>query len=253
MLIDLDARRRLTIPGNVKKTIAFAADHWVNLARLAIEHHGFFLVALSGGSTPKAIFQMLCQPPYREKIEWNKIHFFWSDERAVPSDHPDSNYHMAMEAGLKEMSIPPKHLHRMVVEKDIDANALAYENTLRSTTQGIPLDLVMLGMGDDGHTASLFPYTEALHAFSRLVVPNYVGTKQTWRMTMTYPYINRAQQIAIYVIGDSKKEILAEVLLGPEDFDRLPAQKIGTTAHRALWIVDEEAGALVQEKIGDRK
>src|SRR5690242_14384328 len=171
-----DDRRDLVIPGDAETTLEFCAEHWLETGNQAIADHGAFYVALSGGSTPKAIFQMLTSPTHAHRIDWSKVHLFWSDERAVPPDHPDSNYHMALSAGLDKMPIPKNHIHRMQAEKDIEAHALAYEALVKDR----PFDLVMLGMGDDGHTASLFPYTKALAETQRLVVANYIDAKKTW-------------------------------------------------------------------------
>lgn len=147
----------LTVPGDKDATLHYAASHFVAIARDAIEDHGFFAVALSGGSTPKAIYELICQPGLSEEIEWEKVHLFWSDERSVFPDDPESNYRMAMEAGFANMPLLPQHIHRMVAEKDIEAQAHHYETTMRRVLDDQALDLVMLGMGEDGHTASLFP------------------------------------------------------------------------------------------------
>jgi 6-phosphogluconolactonase len=237
-----DERRDLVVPGDAGATLEFCTEHWLKTGNQAIRDHGAFYVALSGGSTPKTIFQMLTSPTYAGRIDWSKVHLFWSDERAVPPDHPDSNYHMALTAGLEKMAIPKSQIHRMQAEKNIEAHALAYEALIKDR----PFDLVMLGMGDDGHTASLFPYTKALAETQRLVVANYIEAKKTWRMTFTYRCINQAAHIAIYVIGAAKKHMLKEVLSSPNQFDRLPSQKVGTKEHRALWIADAAAASEIR-------
>ncbi len=150
---------------------------------------------------------------------------------------------MAMQAGLKNMHIPQEQIHRMQAEKDIEANALSYEKTIQSVLKGRPFDLVMLGMGEDGHTASLFPHSKALHETKRLVVANYLSNKDTWRMTFTFTCINQASHIALYVLGAGKKYILAEVLTSADQFERLPSQHVGTPEHHALWIADESAAS----------
>ena len=236
-----DERRDLIVPGDPHTTLIFCVEHFVSLCKQAIQTSGFFHVALSGGSTPKAIFKQLTSPPYKEEIEWDKIHFFWSDERAVSPTDPESNYHMAMEAGLKDMPIPSHHLHRMCAEEEIEKNAKAYQDLIKKVLKEKGFDLIMLGMGEDGHTASLFPETEALHVKERLVVANFVPQKNTWRMTFTYDCINAASHIALYVLGASKKEILAQVLLSKNQPDDFPVQRVGTPLHRALWIADEAA------------
>jgi 6-phosphogluconolactonase len=235
----------LIIPGDKETTIDVCARHFVAVCRQSIQEHGNFFAALSGGSTPKALFEKISQPPYKEQIVWENLWLLWSDERSVPPDDAESNYRTAMEAGLGKMPIPKDQIFRMKAEEQIEENALEYENLLKNLLKGRPLDLVMLGMGEDGHTASLFPQTEGLKAEGRLVIANYVPQKNTWRMTLTYEAINAAQNIAIYVLGASKKEMVKEVLTGEENFDRYPIQKIGTMGKKALWILDEEASSLI--------
>lgn len=238
-----DERREIIVPGDFQMTLIFCVEHFITLCKQAIKDHGAFFVALSGGSTPQAIFERLSSTPYDQMIEWNKVHLFWSDERACPPDSPESNYHMAMQAGLSRMPIPPSHIHRMRAEDHIQENASLYEQEIVETLKGRPFDLVMLGMGEDGHTASLFPHTAALKVQQRLIVANYIPEKQVWRMTMTYDCINQASHIVIYVLGEAKKKTLAKVLLSSAKYDLFPVQRIGTSTHRALWIVDEAAAA----------
>lgn len=248
-----DERRDIIVPGDYQMTLIFAVEHFIACSKKAIKDHDAFYVALSGGSTPKAIFEHLASPPYDQMIEWNKVHLFWSDERAIPPDHPDSNYHMAMQAGLGKMAIPKEHIHRMRAEDKIEENAAAYEQEIAATLKGRPFDLVMLGMGEDGHTASLFPNTAALHIENRLVFANFIPQKNIWRMTFTYPCINQASNIAIYVLGASKKVTLSEVLLSPNQFERYPSQKVGTATCKALWIIDEAAAAELLAKKEQKK
>lgn len=241
-LRSIDERRDLIVPGDTVATTTFSLHHFTDLANESVKDHGFFAVALSGGSTPKTLYERLSSHPYDAMIPWEKLYLFWSDERSVPPDHPDSNYRMAMEAGFKNMPIPKNQIHRMEAEKDIQKNAEMYEKTIKDALQGRPFDLIMLGMGDDGHTASLFPNTEALKVTDKLVVANHVPQHNTWRMTMTFTCINQALNIALYTIGASKKFMLSKVLLSSED---LPARKIGTKEHKALWIADEAAAQIV--------
>jgi 6-phosphogluconolactonase len=240
-----DERRYLIVPGDQNATLIFCLEHFIAAAKEAIADHGAFFVALSGGSTPKAIFEHLCESPYKQQLDWNKIELFWSDERSKGPNDPESNYHMAMEAGFNKMPIPPSQIHRMQAEEEIEKNALLYEKKIKEVLKGKPFDLIMLGMGEDGHTASLFPHTEGLKKTGRFVIANYVPQKKTWRMTFTYDCINQAHHIVVYVLGASKKQMLAEVLKSPDDFDLLPSQRIGTKEHKALWIADEAAAALL--------
>ena len=237
-----DERRDLLVPGDEATTIDVCARHFISSYRKAIESHGNFCVALSGGSTPKKVYQALTSLPYSEQIDWNKVWLFWSDERSVPPTDSESNYMMAMEAGFSNMPIPKQQIHRMQAEDNIEENALKYDELLRTTLKNIFFDLVILGMGEDGHTASLFPQTEGLKAASQLAIANYVPQKNTWRMTLTFDAINRSQNIVIYVIGASKKQTLVEVFQ-KDQFDRYPVQQVGTKENRALWIIDEEAAS----------
>jgi 6-phosphogluconolactonase len=232
----------LVVPGDYDATLRYCVEHFINACREAIEDHGQFFVALSGGSTPKALYELLCRPEYSEEIEWDKVHLFWSDERSVPATSPDSNYHMAMKAGFDKVLLLPQHIHRMAAESDIEKNALHYEKTLRSFLNDTSFDLVMLGMGEDGHTASLFPDTEGLNIGGRWAIANYIPQKETWRMTLTFECINNASHTVFYVLGKSKAEMLAKVLTSPPS---LPCQFVGTPDHPALWIADEAAAALI--------
>jgi len=237
-----DTRRLIALPGNKQETIEYCVDQWIEAALNAIRDHDFFAVALSGGSTPKAIYQHLVNSEAAKDIDWNKVYFFWSDERSVPASHEESNYHMSMEVGgLNKLPIPRENVFRMVAETDIENNAKEYEAIILQKLGGHPFDFVMLGMGEDGHTASLFPHTKGLHAKDRLVVANEVPQKKTWRMSFTFDCINAAQKICIYVIGASKAETLEKVLLSPYRPDEFPVQRVGTPTNKAVWVVDEEA------------
>ncbi len=240
--IPIDERRILIIPGDFEATTLYAIEHWRTACLESVRERGEFYVALSGGSTPKAIFEKLTRSPYREEIPWEKIHFFWSDERCVPSDHPESNYHMAMESGLKNIGLPASHIHRMPADAtDITESAKRYQEEIQLILKNRPFDLIMLGMGDDGHTASLFPHTLALKNEVDLVVSNHVPQKDTWRMTLTYSCINAARKIAIYVLGAAKASMLNRVLKGAYDPIEWPSQKVGTSTSKAFWIADTAA------------
>lgn len=238
--IRFDTKRRLFLPGDHEETLTFAVENWLEVAAESIVDHEFFAVALSGGSTPKKIFQKLAQKP--DVIDWSKVYLFWGDERSVPPNHPDSNYRMAIEeSGLGRLPILKEHIFRMVAESDIEANAIAYEALIEEKLGGHPFDLVMLGMGDDGHTASLFPHTEALHAKGKLVVANHVPQKNAWRMTLTYECINSARHICFYVLGASKAKVLEKVLTSAFNYEQFPSQNIGTKGNPAVWILDLDA------------
>ena len=235
MLTSWDERRDLIVLKTHEEAISFAVEHWIHSSQRAIQQRGSFTVALSGGSTPKAIYEKLAQS---NSIEWDKIYLFWSDERAVPPTDPESNYHMASLTGLTK-KIPSSQIFRMKGENNIEKNSKEYDEQLRRHLTQHNLDLVMLGIGEDGHTASLFPDTAALDVSDQLVAANHVPQKNTWRMTFTYPAIHKASRIAIYALGSSKRSIIQKVLNAPI-LSPWPASRIGTPEHKALWILDQD-------------
>jgi len=236
MLKSWDERRDYVVGGNAKQTIDFAVEHWIHCAERAIQQRGRFAVALSGGSTPKAIYERLG----KEKLDGAKIWLFWSDERAVAPDHPDSNYRMAMESGLRQLNIPQSQIFRMVAEKEIEKNASDYEEKIRHYLGKHLFDLVMLGVGEDGHTASLFPHSPALEETERLVVANPISEKKSWRMTLTFTCIHQSFHSVVYAIGSSKSMIVPKIL-DAAILSQFPASRIGTPKQKALWILDEDA------------
>lgn len=248
MIYSFDERRDIAIPGDAKATLDFCVEHFIDLANQAIAQRGQFFVALSGGSTPKAIYQLLTDPLHRKRLNWQKIFLFWSDERCVPPYDPESNYRMAMDAGLERVGIPAQHIFRMQAEGDVDDGALVYEALIRNTVPDHCFDLIMLGMGEDGHTASLFPRTHGLHAPGRLVIANYISQKQVWRMSMTFDCINQARHPVLYVFGADKASKVKRVLSEPFEPIELPSQAIGTSDHKALWILDSGSGSLLLGK-----
>jgi len=233
------------------------ADHFVILAREAIETRGRFAVALAGGSTPKAAYTLLASHEYTARVDWSRVHVFWGDERCVPPDHPDSNYRMAREAMLDHVSLPQENIHRMRGELGPGQAASKYEDVLRaffsppSRDRKAPtpgFDLILLGMGDDGHTASLFPGTAAIHEETRWVVAHYVEKLEAWRITLTPVVINTATNVTFVVSGSGKAERLRQVLTGPYQPDFLPAQIVDPHAGRLHWRVDRAAASLLPDK-----
>ena len=233
-----DKRRDIIIPGNTEEAILFSAAQFLEIGREAIQERGIFCVALSGGHTPNAIYRELSKPSYQPALDWSKVLCFWSDERSVPPTDPESNFYTAMEAGLATLPLQPEHIFRMPAEQDIEENAVAYEQLVRQKIPSTRFDLMMLGMGEDGHTASLFPCTHGLHTRDRLVIANYIPQKQTWRMTVTYECIHMSRNICIYAFGAKKANMVATALSGPYNPDQFPIQRVGTPAHKALWILD---------------
>lgn len=245
-IIFFDARRDIAIPGNGHEVIRFCAEQFLQVGKQAIKEKGTFHVALSGGNTPKAIFQCLASSEYATQIDWQNVFLFWSDERNVNPDDAQSNYKMAMDAGLASLPIKKENIHRMPAEGEaieIEKAAKDYEKLVAEVLPKSSFDLVMLGMGEDGHTASLFPKTHGLHAKGRLVIANYIPQLNTWRMTLTYECINLAKNIHIYVLGKNKAKMVKQIFSNSLDPDEFPIHKIGTRKHKALWILDTDAAS----------
>jgi 6-phosphogluconolactonase len=232
-----------------------AAEEIARSATSAIGSHGRFTIALSGGSTPKPVYRRLAEEPYRERIRWERVHVFWGDERHVPPDHPESNFGMAHDALLSKVPLPADNVHRIRAEKpDADRAADDYAWTLRSAFdlddrgQGEwpRFDLVLMGIGPDGHTASLFPGSDAVRERTRLVVAPWVSSLSTFRITLTAPVFNRAACVLFLVSGEEKAEALRAVLEGDFQPDRFPAQLVRPEEGRLLWWVDRAAAGLLR-------
>ena len=234
-----------------------AAEQLVEIAEQAVTKRGRARIAISGGSTPKAAFQLLADPgqPFFKRMQWNKLDLYWVDERTVPPDHPESNYRMTRESMLDRVPLKPEQVHRMEGELEPEVAASRYESLLRNTfrlegAETPRFDLVQLGMGDDGHTASLFPHTEAIHEMGRLVTANQVPQKDTWRITLTWPVINQASSVFFLIGGKNKAELVKEVFTGPRDPERLPSQLIWPSGGILTLILDRDAAALLPSTDG---
>lgn len=236
-----DDRRILHISSSADDLIEHVADALVQLAKKSIEAKGFFSIALSGGSTPIKLYQALASSRYSQAIDWSKVWLFWGDERCVPPDSDDSNYGSAMRAGLQHLDIPDNQIFRMVAEEHVEAHAADYEQLLRTQLPGGKFDLVLLGVGPDGHTASLFPESKALQETERLCVANWVSSKECWRMTLTYPGLKLAKNIWFLASGESKAEIVSDVLTDIMEY--YPAAKIGSNSAPAMWMIDYAAAS----------
>lgn len=228
-----------------------AATRIVEIARLAIKDRGAFHLALSGGSTPVHLHQMLASPSFREQIAWHQVHVYFGDERNVPPDHPDSNYRMARETLLSHVDIPEHQVHPIPTGcDDMQSCAQTYASALSSLPQesGMPcLDLILLGMGDDGHTASLFPGTDILKEQRVPVAAVYVPKLDSWRISLTYPVLSRARTIMFLVSGESKAVVLDEVFNQPDR--HYPVQ--GVKNEHIEWYVDKAAAKrLIESDVG---
>jgi 6-phosphogluconolactonase len=219
----------------VEKTAAFVVDE----ARAAIRVRGRFRVALAGGSTPRALYLRLSAPDHAPYIEWPRVEVFFGDERSVPPEHADSNYRMAKESLLERVPLEPTHVHRMEGELPPEDAAARYEAVVGRE----PLDLVLLGIGEDGHTASLFPGKPTLEERERWVVPVFESPKPpARRVTLTLPAIGAARAVAFLVSGAGKKEAVAKALRQlAGDVPTLPSAMVRPTSGRLYWFVDESA------------
>jgi 6-phosphogluconolactonase len=223
---------------------AAAAGRFVSAAAAAIRASGRFTVALSGGATPQALYALLASEPYVSRVQWPLVHWFWGDERCVPPADPASNYRMAREALLDRVPVLGANVHRIRGEDDPGDAAAAYERTLRETFASAAakrFDLVLLGMGLDGHTASLFPGGAAVRERQRWVIAEYVKSVLMWRVTLTPVLINAATDVVFLVTGREKAAMLRRVLEGPYQPDVLPAQVIGRPDDPPRWMVDAAA------------
>ncbi len=243
--------RVITTP---QELFASAAEEVVRLANQAVAERGRFTIALSGGSTPRSLYNLLATNA-RATLPWDRMYFFWSDERHVPPTDPDSNYRMAHEAMLSKLPVPSGNVFRVPTENpDAQAVAKEYESTLRKFFQlaagEIPrFDLILLGMGPDGHTASLFPGTAGLQEDSRLVIANWVEKLKTHRLTFTFPVLNAAHVVAFLVSGTDKAPVLRAVLEEKVPGEQYPAKLVQPTDGKLIWFLDRAAASgLSQQK-----
>ncbi len=220
-----------------------AATYVARIAREAIVTRGRFTIALSGGNTPKQLYGLLASEPYSSQIDWQLVEIFWSDERCVPPDAPESNYHMAQEVMLSRLSIPVAQVHRMPADRDNrDAASQEYTQEMQRvfSTNGIPeFDLIQLGMGPEAHTASLFPHQPSLHEKERLVMPVSVPKPPPDRLTFTPPILNAARNILFLATGADKADALQAVIEGPRNPDEYPAQIVRPPNGEVTWMVDK--------------
>lgn len=228
---------------NPEALVEFAAGTFIRLAEDSIQQRGMFTVAFSGGSTPRRLYNALAAPEVQKSLDWDKIHLFWGDERAVPPDHSDSNYKMVREALLDKVTIPQENIHRVHAEMDVRMAAFQYEEELRGVFEGDwpRFDLVLLGMGEDGHTASLFPNSAGLNEEQRWFIANYAPKRQQWRLTLTGNAINAARNVLALVQGGGKADMIAAVLVGGDGGDVKPIQRIKPADGKMTWLLDGEA------------
>jgi 6-phosphogluconolactonase len=245
--------RTIEVAADRRALMEAGASAVVAAARAAIGAHGRFVTALSGGSTPRALFELLATGRFASAVDWSRVHVCWGDERAVPPDAAASNYRMVREALLDHVPIPASQVHRIRSEEPPQAAAEAYERELRTLfatrvgparpNPGAPFDLMLLGMGDNGHTASLFPGLHAVREADRWVVAEFVAEVGMWRITLTPVVLNAAAEVVFLLAGADKAAMLHRVLEGPVDPDALPAQVVAPRDGRLRWLVDADAAA----------
>lgn len=242
---------RLDVFGDQDTLSRAAAEEIVSLARAVVDERGRCAIALSGGPAPGPVFELLAdeRAPFRERFPWGRTHFFWGDERHVPPDHPESNYHLAHEKLLSKVPVPEQNVHRVRSEvPDAREAADLYEADVRMFFQlredAFPqFDLMWQGLGGNGHTASLFPGTAALAECRRSVVANWIEKFQAHRITMTYPVLNNAATVLFVVSGGEAADALSQVLFGPQFSAPLPAQLVAPASGRLIWFVDQQAAS----------
>jgi 6-phosphogluconolactonase len=243
--VDLGQKGELLVVRDASALFEAAAELFANAATAAIAAHGKFTVALSGGSTPKALFELLATEPWRSLVPWSKVHFFWGDERWVPSTDNQSNYRMTNEALLSKISVPAGNVHRVETDRGTPQEAAAnYEQEiLKIVGPRLKFDLILLGLGTNGHTASLFPHCPALNVRDRLVVSDDIEEVKMTRITFTAPLINDAQAVLFLLSGRDKAPVLRDVVRGPLDPQRLPSQLIEPLHGSLTWLADADAAA----------
>lgn len=241
--------REVRIGPDAEGVSALAADLFVSTIRPCTERAEKVSVALSGGKTPRRMYELLAAAPRREQLCWSRLHFFWVDERPVPPDDDQSNFHMVQQTLLAPLGISASRIHRIRAEcPDLNDAAAAYEAEMRcffALAEGSPppaFDLVFLGMGSDGHTASLFPKTQALWEQRRWVVANWVPQLSSWRITVTYPVLNAASRVAFLVSGAEKARAVARALAEGTPLDECPAAGV-RPAGQLVWLFDRAAAS----------
>jgi 6-phosphogluconolactonase len=261
ILLNDDGTYVLYVQPDVADLMQLAAKAVVFWGRKAIERRGIFHLALSGGNTPRPLYELLATEAYARQIPWDRVHLWWGDERAVAANHVESNYRMARQALIERVPIPQGNVHRVRAELGPEQAATHYETEIQFAfglmqidddgeailvrAEGRPrFDLILLGLGNDGHSASLFPGTEALGVIDRLVVANVVPRLRADRITFTYPLINAADCVIVLATGPGKADVLRDVLLGEYRPDVLPAQGI-RPAGKLFWMCDAAAAARV--------
>ena len=237
------AEREIVVCRDIAELSGQSAERFSQLTRQSVQGSGRFTVALSGGSTPTHLYSRLSSADYKDRVPWNNVHLFWGDERCVPPDHPESNFGMVHRALLSKIKIPAGNSHRMAGEREPQAAAADYEKELQrffglESGASPRFDLILLGIGEDGHTASLFPGSDALNETEHPVVAPFVEKLNSYRLTLTLPVLNHGAEVWFLVTGASKAAALKEILSGSSD---LPAAKVQPVDGKLTWFVTRDA------------
>jgi len=241
---------KLNISNTADEVLIALADYFVKIGNESITARGKFTVALSGGSSPKKLYELLASTSYADQLAWEKVFFFFGDERNVPQDHKDSNYLMAKKALFEPLLISPANVYAVDTTFEPAEAAAKYWNLISTffDEDEPSFDLVLLGLGDNSHTASLFPHTPVLHDTKPGVKEVWLEDQQVWRITLNAPLINEARYIAFLVYGEGKAIAVHHVLEDAEDIEEYPAQLIDSIAGETLWFLDEAAAADLEEQ-----
>jgi len=247
-LVRTEGERNVQILPDLEAISHEAASLFVNASRDSIVTRKKFAVAISGGSTPRRLYTLLGSSPYCDQVDWHKVHFFWADERCVPKEDEASNFKVAFDRLLSKVPVPDGNIHRIKGGEDPEKAARDYEADIRKFfgASGLPVfDLVLLGMGEDGHTASLFPGSKSVEETARLAVVVYLDKPNWNRITLTLPVLNNAAQILFLVAGSSKAAVLSEILSDGEKKREFPAGRITPVQGKVTWLIDREAAGRV--------
>ncbi len=243
--------KKIHVYPNKEKLVVATAERVINLIGQAIQEHGLCNIALAGGNTPREVYSILAENSYRDRVDWNGLHIFWGDERMVPPEHQDSNFRMVQQTLLEHISIPDGNVHRIRGEITPEQAAREYAELLHNhfREDSPHFDLILLGIGEDGHTASLFPDTDAIEECERHAVAVFVPGLNTWRVTLTLPVLNAAREVIFLVSRSSKSNIIQRIMSVKQPTKDLPATMVNPENGTLRWMLDSDAVALINKNI----
>ena len=249
----INMNKNIHVYSNKEKLVAETTERVIDSIEKAIQKNGLCNVALAGGNTPGGVYSMLATNPYQGRVDWGRLHFFWGDERMVPPEHQDSNFRMVQKTLLDHIKIPDVNVHRIRGEIAPEQAAEEYASLLNDHFKAdLPeFDIILLGLGEDGHTASLFPETDAVEECEKHVVAVFVSKLSTWRVTLTLPVLNAAREILFLVSGKSKSEIVQRIMSIKQPAKELPATMVNPQNGELHWMLDSEAMVLINKNARD--